>query len=93
MEESLRQPEALESVPNVTTGTGAEPPLAPSNCSAADEHYVWAAVNTLEGDRIDHLSIVLYEDETDRRLIAGWEWRRFKLMPAQQQNDKDKRSP
>ena len=42
MEQDLRQPDHLKSVPTITTGTGAEPPLAPSNCSARPIHEVYA---------------------------------------------------
>jgi hypothetical protein len=35
MEENLEQPDWRKTVPTITTGTGAEPPLAPSNCSAS----------------------------------------------------------
>lgn len=45
-----------------------------------DEVYAWAAVKTDTGE-VDVSDIRPFDDELES-LVAGWEWRKFNLIPA-----------
>ena len=49
--------------------------------------FVWACVHTKTG-KVEMTEIQPYDDELDENLAEGWEWRRFRLIEA---NDQDNR--
>lgn len=43
--------------------------------------FVWACVNTKTGE-VEMAEIQPYDDELNKNLVEGWEWRRFRLIEA-----------
>ncbi len=43
--------------------------------------FVWACVNTKTGE-VEMTEIQPYDDELNENLVEGWEWRRFRLIEA-----------
>lgn len=43
--------------------------------------FVWACVNTKTGE-VEMTDIQPYDDDLNENLVAGWEWRRFRLIEA-----------
>jgi hypothetical protein len=41
--------------------------------------FVWACINTKTGE-VEMTEIRAHEDELDKNLVEGWEWRRFLLI-------------